>query len=344
MRIALLGGGGFIGSNLALHLSTLSQFEVTVYDRDAAKLQQRFADSSACRFVSCDVREDAPALASAVSDADLVVNLIAHVLPKQFIGTPLEVVELNLHDNLRVLEACVRFQKRILHFSTCEVYGKTGGSSEPFREDLSDCVLGPISNHRWIYSSAKQMMDRIIHAHGLNGDLDYTIVRPFNFVGPLMDWIGPSEHAVPRVFASFMNALLEKKSLPLVNGGSSRRCFTYIGDAVRAIATIIQNPEQTRNQIINIGNPGNETSIAELAALMRRLFEQQTGETAASDDQYVSGDEFYGKGYEDCDRRVPDISKLHTLGWHPEFDLEQTFAATMAYCRKNHAALLALPR
>jgi UDP-apiose/xylose synthase len=116
------------------------------------------------------------------------VNLVTHVLPKCFIGAPLDVVQLNLYDCMNVIRACIRQKKRLLHFSTCEVYGKTGERSVSFEEDQSDCILGPVANHRWIYSNAKQLLDRIIHAHGLRGDLEYTIVRSFNFVGPMMDW------------------------------------------------------------------------------------------------------------------------------------------------------------
>ena len=115
-------------------------------------------------------------------------------------------------DTLNVIRSCVKHNRRLMHFSTSEVYGKTGGNTVPFREDETNCILGPIVNQRWIYSNAKQLLDRMIHAHALKGDLEYTIVRPFNFVGPLMDYLFPEiGEGNPRVFAHFISVLLFKR-------------------------------------------------------------------------------------------------------------------------------------
>ncbi len=335
-----LGGGGFVGSNLAYHLSDTGDYSVRVVDVHDDKLRLKMANNP-IDFVDLDIRSDRDALDDLVRQADVVVNLAAHVHPSAFLIRPLEVVETNLFASLETVASCIRNRKFLLHFSTSEVYGKTGGSEEPFREDETDCILGPIGNHRWIYSCAKQMLDRIIHAHGLAGELDYAIVRPFNFVGPLMDGLVPrwTREDNPRVLANFMSALIYDRPLELVNGGRSRRCFTFIDDGVDALELIIRNRDRVNRQIFNIGNPGNETTIADLARLMVRLYRAHCDPKASGEIRTVSGDSFYGPGYEDCDRRLPDISKIQGLGWAPRHDLEETFRRCVIYFHRNRAHL-----
>ncbi|WP_185020723.1 NAD-dependent epimerase/dehydratase family protein [Histidinibacterium lentulum] len=336
--VALIGGAGFVGTNLAARLAQDNAFRPHVYDTDPRKLAFRMGPDARCAFTPFDLGTDDALLDRAVAGADVVVNLAALVQPKRFLDRPLDMVELNLMGSLKVVEACRRHGKRLIHFSTSEVYGKTGGRDAPFTEDSTDCILGPIDNHRWIYSCAKQMLDRIIHAHGLEGGLHYTLIRPFNFVGALMDWLGPSAEQ-PRVFASFMNALVEERPLPLVDGGTARRCFTHVEDAVSAITTILAHPEETRNRIYNVGNPANEITIAGLAALMTDLFAEETGRPVPLRTQSVPGEAFYGAGYEDCDRRMPDISRISALGWRPQHDLGRTLRDAMRHALANYDAL-----
>jgi UDP-apiose/xylose synthase len=231
-----------------------------------------------------------------------------------------------------------------MHFSTCEVYGKTGGNTEPFKEDHTDCILGPVTNHRWIYSSAKQLLDRIIHAHGLAGALDYVIVRPFNVVGPLMDDIVPhwTRDDNPRVLANFMSALIYNRPIQLVNGGHNRRCFTYIDDAVTALELLIRRRYEVNRQIVNIGNPDNETTIVGLAAHLIKIYRAHCDPSAEVTIEEISAEEFYGPGYEDCDRRVPDISKLKRLDWLPRYGLDETFTRSAIYFYQNRNRLESL--
>ena len=338
--IAIFGAGGFIGSNLAHHLRGHERYGCTLLDVDERKLRLRFGNGE-YRYVSCDIsKPDAP-IAEIVAEHDIVVHLAAHVHPQAFLDRPLDVVQLNFFDALKVVDACVAHGKRLIHFSTSEVYGKTGGSDAAFKEDESDCILGPVANHRWIYSNAKQLLDRIIHAHGLKGDLDYTLIRPFNFVGPLMDKLlhDPDGDDNPRVLAHFLSALFYGRPLQLVNGGHSRRCFTYIGDAIAALELVLDSPEALRNQIVNVGNPSNETTIRDLAALVLEIYRRDFDPEADNPLVEVPGEVFYGAGYEDCDRRLPDISKLTALGWQPQVGLEETFARSMRYFHDNREAL-----
>jgi UDP-apiose/xylose synthase len=212
----------------------------------------------------------------------------------------------------------------------------------PFSEDHSPLIMGPVKNHRWIYACAKQLLERVLHAYGLEDRLDYTIIRPFNFIGPRIDYL-PSERAGnPRVFSHFMNALLYGTPMKLVDGGRSYRAYTHIDDAVEGIVRILDNPGGAcSREIFNLGTPENETSIRGLALLMRELFDEhfrQPGDPVPELVE-VSGEEFYGPGYEDCDRRIPDVSKARTLlGWESRQDLRSVVYLTMKYFVDRHRA------
>jgi UDP-apiose/xylose synthase len=153
-----------------------------------------------------------------------------------------------------------------------------------------------------------------------------------------MDFIpGMDGEGIPRVVACFMEALFKGEPLKLVDGGKNRRAFTYIDDAIDAIAAIIDKPEETSGRIFNIGNPDNEVTIRELAVRMKRLYGKLVGPDRASEIRSVDAGEFYGKGYEDCDRRIPDISKAgRLLGWKPKISLDTALEKTMKWFVKNY--------
>jgi UDP-apiose/xylose synthase len=261
---------------------------------------------------------------------------------------PLEVFRLNFIENLKIAEACVRHKKRLIQFSTCEVYGRTAASlpnarlTDPedpihatFSEDTSEYILGPVSKHRWIYSCAKQLLERVLHAYGLEMGFNYTIIRPFNFIGPKIDFLPSDAEGIPRVFSFFMDALLKGTPMQLVNGGSARRCYTYIDDAVECCWRIVQNPGGVCDrQIVNIGSPDNEISIRQMAETMREIYAAKFRENGAPLSEIVSvtGEEFYGVGYDDSDRRIPDIAKARTLlGWEPVWPVQDILETTMRY-------------
>jgi UDP-apiose/xylose synthase len=202
--------------------------------------------------------------------------------------------------------------------------------------------MGPTTKQRWIYASGKQYLERIIHAHGLLGEIEYTIVRPFNFVGPRFDYLVEAETiGGPRVFAHFMSALITGGPMYLVDGGEQRRSFTHIVDASEAFTFMLDSPEAV-NQIYNIGNPDTDTSIRELASYMASLYEDLTGRRPENELIEISGEDFYGVGYEDMDRVPPDISKLRALGWEPKRGMRETFVDAMEYNLnpKIHASIV----
>jgi UDP-apiose/xylose synthase len=202
-------------------------------------------------------------------------------------------------------------------------------------EDESEFILGPVVNHRWIYACAKQLLERVLHAYGLEKGFNYTIVRPFNFIGPKIDFLTNEKDSAPRVFSFFMSALLDGGQMKLVNGGAQRRCYTYIDDAVECTYRIVENRGGVCDrQIFNVGSPYNEVSIRQLAEMMREIHAQKFRDPDVPLPEIVEvpGEVFYGQGYDDSDRRIPDITKARTLlGWKPKWKIRETLEATMSY-------------
>lgn len=332
MRVLIFGAGGFIGSNLVSHLSDFPKYKIVAVDTTKKKLDA-LCPKSKYNFIYGDIQKDTEQLKRLIKESDITIDLVAYANPSIYLLQPLEVVQLNLFDNLRIVDFCRKYKKRLIQFSTCEVYGMTGGSKESFHEDSTNLILGPIAKHRWIYSCAKQLLERIVHAHGLKENFNYTIIRPFNFIGPEIDYLIKNENeGNPRVFSHFMSALLYKRPIKLVDGGKNSRSYTYIKDAAEAIRLVIDNNKNLCYQeIINIGNPKNEVAIRDLAKLMIKIYKEETGETRNVPILKVSSKEFYGPGYQDCDRRIPDIKKIRSLGWQPKYDLETTIRLSMQY-------------
>ena len=346
MKVLSFGSGGFIGTHLTQRLLAEGH-DVVGVDLYDEKLRE-FLGHPHLTFIQQDIRQPDWDLDSLVNDSDLVIDLIAYANPGLYVKMPLEVFRLNFVENLKIVEACLRREKRLIQFSTCEVYGRTvstilNGDLPPgddpryavFSEDTSAFILGPVEKHRWIYACAKQLLERVIHAYGLEQGFNYTIIRPFNFIGPKIDYLLDETDGIPRVFSFFMDALISGKAMKLVDGGHQRRCYTYIDDAVECIYRIAENPGSVCDrEIFNIGSPDNEVSIRQLAELMREIYADKfwDGKAPLPDMVEVSAEEFYGKGYEDSDRRIPDITKARTLlGWQPRWGMRDLLETTMRY-------------
>ncbi len=346
MRILALGAGGFIGSHLT-HRLLQEGHVVTAVDLEADKVADSLGHPN-LSFLQQDIRSPEWDLDRMVKDAELVIDLIAYANPSLYLKIPLEVFHLNFIENLKIAEACVRHGKRLIQYSTCEVYGRTAASlknvnlADPedpihatFSEDTSELILGPVSKHRWIYSCAKQLLERVLHAYGLERGFNYTIIRPFNFIGPKIDFLLNEKEGMPRVFSFFMDALLNGTQMKLVNGGTNRRCYTYIADAVDCTCRIVENPGGVCDrQIFNIGSPNNEISIRQMAEMMVEVYSDKFRDPAVRlpDIVSVTGEEFYGVGYDDSDRRIPDIAKARTLlNWEPHWTLRDILETTMGY-------------
>ena len=349
--VCVLGAGGFIGSHLVERLLADGDRHVLGVDTESRKIGHLLGRPG-LEFRRFDLRDEA-LLGEAVAESDAVVGLASLCNPYLYNTRALETMESNFLRALPVVRACREKGKRLVHFSTCEVYGRTLAGFAPegsgFREDpanwllsedRSPLLLGPVSRERWCYAAAKQLLERVIWAEGRENGLRWTIVRPFNFIGPRMDFIpGVDGEGIPRVLACFLEALLKGKPLPLVDGGAARRTFVWIGDAVDATVRILDRPGAADRRIFNVGNPANETTIAGLAALLVRVHEEATGERFPHGTRSVPAEEFYGEGYEDSDRRVPDVSMARTLlGWEPRTTLEDALRATVPAFLKAYGA------
>src|SRR5258707_6246196 len=141
-----------------------------------------------------------------------------------------------------------------------------------FDPEASELVLGPINKPRWIYSCAKQLMDRVIHAYGMQEGLDYTLFRPFNWIGAGLDSINTAKEGSSRVVTQFLGHIVRGESIKLVDGGTQKRAFTYIDDGIAALLKIIANEKGIASgKIYNIGNPKNNFSVKDLAGMMVKL-------------------------------------------------------------------------
>jgi UDP-apiose/xylose synthase len=345
--ITIIGCGGFIGSHLCEALLSRGRRRIIGVDLAAEKIRHLHGNP-AFTFVHADMH-DLAKVGPCIERGGTVFLLAALCNPALYNTRPLDVIDVNCTGTLPLIALCAHAGARIVYFSTSEVYGKTvasvGGPSDDesilLREDESPLILGPVSAQRWSYACAKQLVERYIYGCAAERGLRYTVVRPFNFLGPRMDFIpGIDGEGVPRVLACFLSALMRREPLKLVDGGKNRRCFTYIGDAIGACMKILERPEAAANQIFNIGNPANEVTIAELAELMARLWRTTAPEPAdqAISIEEISGRDFYGPGYEDSDRRLPDIGKARTLlGWEPSTGLETALVKTIRAYRDYYS-------
>lgn len=346
-KLTILGCGGFIGSHLLDRLLRSGSFEVEGWDLDDRKIRDHLTNPR-LRLHRERLGEPGaePGLSRAIRTSDAVINLAAICNPAEYNTRPLAVMQANLFDVYRVVELCAEAGTWLISFSTSEVYGRTlasyvgdGRYDEPalyeLDEDRTPLVMGPISNQRWTYACAKQLMERLVYAHHRESGLPFTIVRPLNFFGPRMDYLpGLDGEGQPRVLASFMSALLQGRPMRLVDGGRARRTITSIHEAIDALVRMLERPVAARNRIFNIGNRQNEVSIAELAQRMREVYAEITGDASYREHpiEHVSAAELYGDGYEDCDRRMPRTDKARDLlGWVPRASLDEILRETMGY-------------
>jgi nucleoside-diphosphate-sugar epimerase len=240
---------------------------------------------------------------------------------------PLRVFELDFEANLPIVRACVRYKKHIVFPSTSEVYGMC--TDTEFDSETSNLVLGPINKQRWIYACAKQLMDRVIHAYGQQEGLDYTLFRPFNWIGSGLDSINTAKEGSSRVITQFLGHIVRGEPIKLVDGGTQKRAFTYIDDGVSALMRIIANENGIASgKIYNVGNPLNNYSVRELAQMMLdlALTYPEYRDTARQVELLdTTAEAYYGKGYQDVQNRVPDIANTCAeLRWQPTVTMEES--------------------
>jgi len=273
-----------------------------------------------------------------IRKCDTVLPLVAIATPATYVKQPLRVFELDFEANLPIVRSCVKHGKRILFPSTSEVYGMCRDSE--FDPASSELVLGPIAKQRWIYSCCKQLMDRIIWAYGSEGRLDFTLFRPFNWIGAGLDSIHTPKEGSSRVITQFFGHIVRGENIKLVDGGTQKRAFTYVSDGIDALMKIIENPRGIASgKIYNIGNPKNNYSVRELAQMMLALAlkypEYRTSARKVRLTRTTSA-AYYGKGYQDVQNRVPRIDNTcRELKWQPRTSMQAALKHIFDAYRKH---------
>jgi len=286
------------------------------------------------RFLEGDISINREWIEYHIRKCDAVLPLVAIATPKTYVDAPLRVFELDFEENLRIIRQAVKYDRRVIFPSTSEVYGMCPDAQ--FNEETSPLVLGPICKQRWIYSCAKQLMDRVIWAYGSEKKLRFTLFRPFNWIGPNLDDIDTPKEGSSRVVTQFLGHLLRNEPIRLVDGGQQRRSFTFIDDGIEALMRIIANKDRCADgQIFNLGNPKNDCSIRELAQIMIEVMEEFPALKGVKDQaviEEVSAKTYYGPDYQDMQTRVPDIARAKArLGWEPRVDLREALRRTVKY-------------
>jgi len=333
LKILILGANGFIGSSLTEYILKHKDWEVYGMDMASDKLEQSLGHER-FHFVEGDITINREWIEYHVKKCDILLPLVAIATPATYVVDPLRVFELDFEANLDVVRKCVRYKKRVLFPSTSEVYGMS--TDQEFNEETSNLVLGPINKQRWIYSCSKQLMDRVIHAYGMQAGLKYTLFRPFNWIGPKLDNILEPKEGSSRVLTQFIGNILRGKDIQLVDGGAQRRSFTYIDDGIEALIRIIENKDNAADsRIFNIGNPANDVSIKELAETLIMLIKMYPKYSKIADGVKmvpIQSSDYYGEGYQDILTRVPSVYNAEKyLGWKPKTDLKTALKKTLDY-------------
>ena len=314
MKYLITGGAGFIGSHLAEKLIARGD-EVTVFDNLSTGSAINLSGVKEKITFHKDSILDKAAIDKIVSESDYVVHLAAALGVLNIVNKPLESLRTNLQGSEVVLEACDKYRKPVLIASTSEIYGKN--DKVPLNEE-DDRIIGHPLKSRWSYSEAKAVDESLAYFYYLENKLPIRIVRFFNTVGPRQ--VGHYGMVVPR----FVSAALNNESLSVYGSGDQIRCFCHVDDAVRALL-LVMDSEKAVGEVFNVGN-NQQISIMELAKKVIELTE------SSSTIEKIAYEKAYPEGFEDMQRRVPDISKIkRVLGWTPEINLDQIIKDIAAF-------------
>jgi UDP-glucose 4-epimerase len=306
MRVFITGGAGFIGSHLADHY-VMAGHQVTLLDNFSTGSRANIAHlDGKVSTVDGDIR-NVDLIDQLTKDSDLVLHMAAALGVNTILESPMESMSTNITGSEVVLHAAVKHNKRIIIASTSEIYGKN--PKQPLSE-TDDRVVGAPQKIRWTYSDAKAIEEAMAFALHQEKKLPVTTVRLFNTVGPRQT--GRYGMVVPR----FVQAALKNEPITIYGDGTQSRVFCHVADAVQAIA-IIASTDSTIGDVFNVGGVGEVT--------IKQLAEQVIAVTGSSSlTTYTPYSEAYPAGFEDIQRRVPDISKIRAaINWAPGKDLNQ---------------------
>jgi UDP-glucose 4-epimerase len=319
MRVLITGGAGFVGSHLSEALLDRGD-EVFILDNlSTGSIDNVVHLKQNPRFhYTIDTVSNEPIVAELVDRCDIVVHLAAAVGVKLIVEQPVHTIETNVHGTEVVLKHANKKKRLVLIASTSEVYGKS--TDVPFHED-ADLVLGPTVKHRWAYACSKLIDEFLALAYWKERKLPVIVVRLFNTVGPRQT--GQYGMVIP----NFVRQALAGQPITVFGDGTQSRSFTYVGDVVRAMVALIDEPRAI-GQVFNIGN-GKEITIGELAEKVKKM----TG--SSSEIVMVPYEKAYEAGFEDMPRRVPDIGRIQSLvGYRPTVELDETLTRVIEYFRQ----------
>ncbi len=302
MKHLITGGAGFIGSHLSDALVARGDSVIVVDNLSTGKNEV----VPSVEFVQGSIFDE-KLMDSLVSKVDHVLHLAAAVGVFNIVNKPLDSLMTNIKGTEIMLELCDKYKKPILITSTSEVYGKN--NTVPLNEE-SDRVLGSPLKSRWSYSEAKAIDESMAYFYHQEKGLEVRLIRLFNTVGPRQ--VGHYGMVVPR----FVSAAVSGTALSVYGSGEQIRCFCHVSDAVRALL-LVMDSDKAIGEVFNVGN-NQQISIMELAKKVISV----TG--SSSSIEMVEYEKAYPPGFEDMERRVPDISKIErVLGWKPQIGLEQ---------------------
>jgi len=317
MKALITGGAGFVGSHLAEALLARGD-EVFVLDNlstgsidniEHLKWDHRF------HYVIDSVMNE-PGTAELVDRVDVVFHLAAAVGVRLIVESPVNTIETNVHGTEMLLKLANKKKKKVVVASTSEVYGK--GTQVPFRED-ADLVLGPTSKGRWSYACSKAIDEFLALAYHKEKRLPVVVVRLFNTVGPRQT--GRYGMVIP----NFVKQALQGRPLTVFGDGTQSRCFTYVSDVVGQLVALAEEPRAV-GQVFNVGNDREEVSVLDLA----RRVKARAG--SKSEVVLIPYDQAYEEGFEDMQRRVPDLGKLRALtAYEPRVHLDEILDQVIAY-------------
>ena len=314
MRVLVTGGAGFIGSHLADALIARGDHVVALDNFSTGSTANIKHITKNFEIIDGDIR-NADLINDTIKDVDLVFHMAAALGVNTILESPLESISTNIAGSEVVLNAAANHKKRILIASTSEIYGKN--PKQPLNES-DDRVVGSPQKIRWSYSDAKAIEEAMAFSLNQEKGLKVTTARLFNTVGPRQ-----SAHygmVVPR----FIRSALKNESINIYGDGKQSRVFCHVDDAIEALLALV-GTDKTMNEVYNVGGTG-EITIKELADQVIKETKSQ------SSIEFISYEKAYAPGFEDMQRRVPNISKIkQELNWAPKKNLSKIISDVAAH-------------
>jgi UDP-glucose 4-epimerase len=320
VKALITGGCGFIGSHLAEALLERGDAVNVVDDLSTGRFENvaHLVGRPGFQFAIETIGNET-VMDRLISECDIIYHLAAAVGVELIIKDPVRVIETNIKGCETILRIGARYRKKVMLASTSEIYGKS--EQVPFREE-ADSVMGPTTRSRWSYACSKAMDEFLALAYSRQMALPVVIMRFFNTVGPRQT--GRYGMVIPR----FVQQALRNEPLTVYGDGQQTRCFTYVGDVIRAVISLATEPRAV-GEVYNIGSTAEVT----IEALARKVV-AMVGSTSPI--VLVPYDQAYEVGFEDMRRRIPDIAKIRTLiGWEPRIALDSILSHVIAYFRQK---------